>query len=190
MNTSMSREEIDAFLDGERTLVLTALRRDGSPISYALWFVRVGAALYVNTRRDSLKARLMTRDPRVCGLVESGEHYFELRGVRVEGRAAPVEDPDERERVGRAMAEKDRRLGSGTRDLPGWFARSREDRLRRGDRVLFRIPMERVYSWDFGRLREHYRSSEGERSGPGREGGPRPEDPAPPPPSATPDRKP
>ena len=156
MATEMTPAEIEAFLDAQRTLVLVTLRPDGSPVAHALWFARLEDALYVNTRRDSLKSRHIARDPRVCGLVEAGEHYFELRGVRIEGRCEPVTDAQEIRRVQAAMAEKDRRLGSGLTELPEWFSGNRSERADRGDRVLFRIPMERVYSWDFSKAREHY----------------------------------
>jgi nitroimidazol reductase NimA-like FMN-containing flavoprotein (pyridoxamine 5'-phosphate oxidase superfamily) len=69
----MTSAEIEAFLDSQRTLVLVTLRPDGSPVAHPMWFVKVGEALYVNTRRDSLKSRNVSRDCRVCGVLESGE---------------------------------------------------------------------------------------------------------------------
>jgi hypothetical protein len=40
--------------------------------------------------------------------------------------------------------------------VPEWFAGSRARRLDRGERVLLRIPMARVYAWDFSKLRARY----------------------------------
>jgi PPOX class probable F420-dependent enzyme len=155
----MSDAEIRAFLDAQRTLVLVTLRPDGSPVAHPLWFTALGDAVYVDTRRDSLKLRNLERDARVCAVVEAGESYFELRGVRIEGRCAAVDDPQEIARVQAAQADKQARLGSGLDELPGWFAASRSRRRERGDRVLLRIPMQRVYSWDFSKLRSHYASA-------------------------------
>jgi PPOX class probable F420-dependent enzyme len=154
--SGMSREEIDAFLAGERTLVLVTLRRDGSPVAHPMWFTRLGDALYVDTRAESLKLRNLARDPRACAVVESGESYFELRGVRVEGRCERVDDPEEIARVHAARAEKDARIGSGLAELPGWFVGNRRERLGRGERVVLRIAMERVFAWDFSKVRAHY----------------------------------
>jgi PPOX class probable F420-dependent enzyme len=162
----MSPAEIEAFLESQRTLVLVTLRRDGSPVAHPMWFAKLGDAVYVNTRQDSLKCKNVSRDPRVCAVVEAGEAYLELRGVRIEGRCQRVGDPDEVARVAAAQAEKERRIGSGMRELPAWFSESRSRRLGRGDRVMLRIPMERVYSWDFSKLREHYA-----KKGPGSGGG-------------------
>ncbi len=154
--TAMDAAEIDAFLDRRRTLVLVTLRRDGSPVAHPLWFARVGTALYVNARRDSLKVRNVSRDSRFCAVAEAGESYFELCGVRVEGRCEAVEDPGEIARAEAAQREKDARIGSGMAELPAWFAPSRERRLARGDRVMLRLSIERIYSWDFSKLRGHY----------------------------------
>ena len=159
--TQMTPDEIDAFLETERTLVLVTLRPDGSPFAHPLWFAKLGDALYVNTRRESLKSRNVSRDARVCAVVEAGEDYLELRGVRVEGRCQEVTDPDEVRRAQAAQAEKGERIGSGMGEMPAWFSGSRKSRLDRGDRVLLRIPMERVHSWDFSKLRDHYTRAAG-----------------------------
>ena len=161
----MTPAEIDAFLDTQRTLVLVTLRPDGSPVAHPMWFAKLADALYVNTRRLSLKNRNVSGDARVCAVVEAGDSYFELRGVRVEGRCEPVEDPEEIARVQAAQAEKDRRIGSGMGEMPEWFSESRERRLDRGNRVLLRIPMERVYSWDFSKVRRHYARASDDRAG-------------------------
>jgi len=163
--TEMTPAEIDAFLESERTLVLVTLRPDGSPVAHPLWFAKLGDALYVNTRRDSLKSRNVSQDARVCAVVEAGESYFELRGVRIEGRCEEVEDPGEIARVQAAQAAKDARIGSGLREMPAWLANSRARRLGRGDRVMLRLPMERVYSWDFSKVRRHYTRAPEDRAG-------------------------
>ena len=154
--TQMTPEEIDLFLHNQRTLILVTLRSDGTPVAHPMWFAKLGNALYVNTRSDSLKVKNVESDARVCAVAEAGEGYFELRGVRIEGRCASVEDPDEIARVQAALAEKNRRIGSGVEDLPSGFSSSRTDQLERGERVLLRIPMERVHSWDFSKVRDHY----------------------------------
>ncbi len=155
--TQMTPDEIDAFLESERTLVLVTLRPDGSPVAHPMWFAKLGKALYINTRRNSLKNRNVSHNTRVCAVVEAGESYFELRGVRVEGRCEEVTDDDEIARAQSAQAAKDERIGSGTHEMPEWFSDSRQRRLGRGDRVVLRIAIERVHSWDFSKVRRHYK---------------------------------
>src|SRR5262249_19573550 len=99
MSTSMTREEIEHFLRNQRTLILSTLKKDGAPVSHALWFLYTGDAIYVNVQAKSFKYRNILRDDRVCALVEAGERYLDLRGVMVQGRASRVDDPAEQARV-------------------------------------------------------------------------------------------
>jgi PPOX class probable F420-dependent enzyme len=152
----MTKQEIVEFLQNQRTAIIATTRKSGSPVMHAVWFVYLDNAIYINIQRSSFKFNNILRDPRVCALVEDGESYFELRGVSIEGEAAEVTDNDEILRVQDAQDEKYQRIGSGTESMPSYFGKSREDRLKRGDRVLVRIPMAQVRSWDFGKARPHY----------------------------------
>jgi nitroimidazol reductase NimA-like FMN-containing flavoprotein (pyridoxamine 5'-phosphate oxidase superfamily) len=158
MKTDMSAVEVEQFLASQRTLTLVTLRPDGSPVAHPLWFTQLEQSIYVDTRADSLKYKNILHDARVCVVVEAGESYFELRGVRVEGRCEAVTDTSEVALVQAAIAQKDAELGSGVSEMPAWFSKNRQQRRGRGERVILRIPMERVYSWDFGKVREHYAS--------------------------------
>lgn len=156
MNTEMTTIEITSFLNQQRTLIVASTRKEGSPVMHAVWFVYLDNAVYINIQRSSFKFKNILRDPRVCALVEDGESYFELRGISIEGRACEVTDDAEITRVEQAMADKDKRIGSGMEEMPAHFRDSRKQRLGRGDRVLVRIPMEKFRSWDFGKSRSHY----------------------------------
>ena len=156
MATYLTAEETDEFLKNERTLVLSSLKKDGAPVAHALWFTYVDGAIYVNIQRRSFKYQNIQRDDRVCCLVEAGETYFDLKGVMIQGRAATVEDPALMERVRAAGDEKNARIGSGMEEMPGWFSGSRTRRLDRGDRVMLRISMDKVTTWNFAQVREHY----------------------------------
>jgi PPOX class probable F420-dependent enzyme len=154
--TSMTPDEVREFLETQRTLILSTLRRNGAPVSHALWFTYLDDAVYFDTQMQSFKARNIRRDPRVCCLVEAGETYFDLRGVMIQGRCVRVEDPEEVRRVEAAAAKKNARIGSGLEGLPDWFGDNRRERRGRGDRVLLKVPLEKVATWNFGRAREHY----------------------------------
>ena len=160
MATSMTPAEVDEYLASQRTITVTTLRPDGSPVAHPLWFVKLGESVYFDTRANSLKHKNILSDPRVCAVVESGERYFELRGVRIEGSCRLVLDSEEIDRVQAALEEKDLNLGSGMAEMPDWFSKSRNQRRSRGERVVLQIPMERLYSWDFSKARKHYESAQ------------------------------
>jgi len=157
MNTDMTSQEIVAFLETQRTLIVASLRQSGSPVMHAVWFVYLDNAVYINIQRSSFKFKNILRDPRVSALVEDGESYFELRGVMIEGDAVEVTSDEEILRVQDAQDLKHQRIGSGTENMPTYFTKSREERLRRGDRVLVKIPMTKVRSWNFGKAKAHYK---------------------------------
>ena len=152
----MTSEETRELLENERTLILATNNRDGSPVMHALWFTYLDDAVYINIQSDSFKNKNILRDDRVCCLVEAGEKYFELRGAMIEGHATPVEDEAERSRVEAAAEAKNERIGSGLEDMPQYFSKNRKQRLDRGARLMIKVPLERVRTWNFGQVREHY----------------------------------
>jgi nitroimidazol reductase NimA-like FMN-containing flavoprotein (pyridoxamine 5'-phosphate oxidase superfamily) len=158
MNTEMTTSEITNFLENQRTVIIATTRKSGSPVMHAVWFVYLDHAIYINIQRASFKMKNIVRDNRVCALVEDGENYFELRGVMIEGEAVEVTDDNEIIRVQDAQDIKHQRIGSGTENMPAYFEKSREERLKRGDRAMVKIPMTSVRSWDFGKSKSHYKS--------------------------------
>ena len=156
MSTQLSAQELIEFLQNQRTVILASTRKSGSPVMHALWFTYLDNAIYINIQHDSYKYKNIQRDNRVCCLIESGEAYFELRGAMIEGQATEVTNDELILAVQDAQDAKHQRIGSGTQDMPSYFEQSREERLKRGDRVMLEIPMTRVRTWDFGKARSHY----------------------------------
>jgi PPOX class probable F420-dependent enzyme len=152
----MTIQEMVDFLESQRTAIVATTRKSGSPVMHAVWFVYLENAIYINVQRNSFKFGNMLRDPRVSALVEDGESYFELCGVSIEGDATAVTDDEEILRVQDALDKKQQRIGSGIETMPNYFEKSRAERLERGDRILVKIPMTRVRSWNFGKTRSHY----------------------------------
>jgi PPOX class probable F420-dependent enzyme len=90
----MSGDEWRAFVtEGTRTGKLATVRRDGRPHVVPVWFVLDGDDLVFTTGTDTVKARTMRRDPRVCLCVDDQRPPFSY--VMVEGTAALSEDLDE-----------------------------------------------------------------------------------------------
>lgn len=90
----MSEEELAAFLDEQRTVVLATVGRDGWPHLMPLWYTVRDGELWAWTYARSQKVRNLERDDRVTLQVESGETYDQLRGVMVKARARLHRDVD------------------------------------------------------------------------------------------------
>jgi len=86
----LSDEEVDAFLEEQRTVVVATNGREGWPHLMPLWYVLrptgPGGAneLWSWTFAKSQKVRNLERDARATLQVENGTEYQELRGVMFE----------------------------------------------------------------------------------------------------------
>jgi PPOX class probable F420-dependent enzyme len=92
--SEMTKKEIRKFLlHGTRTGKLATVRKDGRPHVVPIWFDLDGEAIVFTTGGESVKARNMKRDPRVCICVDDETPPFSF--VQVEGIASFSDDLDE-----------------------------------------------------------------------------------------------
>lgn len=134
----LSDEELEQFLTESRTLRLATVGDDGVPHVVPLWFAWHAGAIWLNSltkseRHDHLRAG------RPVGLViDDGERYEELRGVRMTGTPEVVPDEDPvRVEAYRRFARK----YFGVEELPN--QRSYE---------TVRIVPDEIASWDFRKI--------------------------------------
>jgi PPOX class probable F420-dependent enzyme len=96
----MTEDEVQAFLQQERTLQVATIGRDGYPHLVAMWFALLNGEIAFWTYAKSQKAVNLRRDPRLTCLAEAGETYPELRGVQIKGRAQIIEDTSSVQQIG------------------------------------------------------------------------------------------
>lgn len=102
----MTDEEIQAFLQTERTLQVATIGRDGYPHLVAMWYVIAEQHIAFWTYARSQKAVNLRRDPRLTCLVEAGQSYAELRGVQIKGQATILDDRETVQRYGELIMER------------------------------------------------------------------------------------
>jgi PPOX class probable F420-dependent enzyme len=141
---TMAPDETAAFLAAGRKVQLATINPDGTPHLVTMYYVLTGGQITFWTYRASQKARNLARDPRVTCLVETGEEYFDLRGVQVRGRVRVVEDPAGVRDIGRRIAGvmAGPELGPVDDDV--------EHAARK--RIGFVVEPDRVSSWDHAKL--------------------------------------
>jgi PPOX class probable F420-dependent enzyme len=144
----MSADAAWTALARAHTGVLTSLRRDGAPISLPVWFVVLDRRIYVSGPAHTKKFARIRHDPRVSFLVESGEHWRELVGVHVTGRATNVDDAALRERVAGALDEKYSRFRLPREQMPDATRTHYETAVT----TIEIVPDDRILSWDNARL--------------------------------------
>ena len=141
----MRDDEVAAFLDACRSLIVATLDADGAPHLTVLWFARQGDAILFETYGSSQKVVNLQRDPRISVLCEAGERYDELRGVSIQGRAEIVDDGP---RLAALMAPIVARNFPG-QDEAGLAAHVAQ-MIRK--RVVVVVHPEKVISWDHRKL--------------------------------------
>ncbi len=115
---AMSADEVRAFLDEQRVVVVATNGKDGWPHLMPLWFVVQDDELRAWTYAKSQKVRNLERDPRATLQVEAGEEYQELRGVMLKCDVELIREPAEVEALGQAIF----RRYTGVEDLAGEVA--------------------------------------------------------------------
>jgi PPOX class probable F420-dependent enzyme len=141
---AMTAAETEAFLARNRKLQLATINPDGTPHLVTMYYALDGGRITFWTYRSSQKARNLARDPRVTCLVETGEQYFDLRGVQVRGRVRRVDDPARVREIGRRIAAV----------MAGPDAGSLDDYVEHAarKRAGYLVEPERVSSWDHSKL--------------------------------------
>ena len=78
---NMTSEEIQSFLQEQRTLQVATIDHDGYPHLVAMWYILHEGKVVFWTYARSQKAVNLRRDPRLTCLAETGQRYEPLRVV-------------------------------------------------------------------------------------------------------------
>ncbi len=92
---SFSAEELDQFLAGDTTIIVTTLGRDGTPHAAPMWFFIDDGKIVFRSFTKSQKIVNLARDPRITVLLERGVAYAELQAVMIQGTARLVDGADD-----------------------------------------------------------------------------------------------
>jgi PPOX class probable F420-dependent enzyme len=102
---TMTPDEVAAMLAGGRKVQLATINPDGYPHLVTMYYALIDGKISFWTYRTSQKALNLARDPRISCLVESGDAYFDLRGVQIQGTVETITDPDAVYQIGLAIGE-------------------------------------------------------------------------------------
>ena len=145
----MSEEEIDSFLAGRKTIILTTNGHDDFPHPMPMWFCRnVDGTFDFATYRKSQKIKNIERDDRVSLLAETGTDYEELKAVFVKGRAEIFDDFElARYTLARISVGEPDEMDPEAREA---LYQGLEPNARK--RVVVRVRAEKIISWDHAKL--------------------------------------
>jgi hypothetical protein len=151
---AMTDAEVRELLGSQRKVQLATNGPDGFPHLVTMYYVMIGERITFWTYRTSQKALNLERDPRVSCLVETGEQYFDLKGVLVQGTAHRIDDPaavlDIGRRIGSVLADPmlvNAQAGDSESDALAQYV---EHAARK--RFGYAVEPSRVITWDHAKL--------------------------------------
>ena len=148
---AMTPDEVRAYLEGQRRIVLVTIGADGMPHAVPMNYGLDDAGrVLITAFAKSQKVRNLERDPRATLLVESGTAYGELKAVMLQCAVELVRDVDR-------MAELMRRVRADegmAASISG--AMSEQVRASLVKRAVLVCTPFRTVSWDHARLGAFY----------------------------------
>ena len=144
----MTPEEQAAYLRGRHVLNVATIGADGRVHLVAMWYGFLGDDLAFWTYARSQKIVNLRRDPRLTGLIETGDEYSELKGVELVGQGIVLDDRDAVQAVGESVWER--------------YTGPVDDAARQAvavvgaKRVAVRFDVEKSVSWDHTKLGGRY----------------------------------
>ena len=149
---AMSPDEVAGMLAGGRKVQLATINPDGYPHLVTMYYTLIDGKIAFWTYRTSQKALNLARDPRISCLVETGEAYFDLRGVQIQGTVETITDLDGVYQIGLAIgdvmgnARTDAAAGADSAAISEYVANAARKRYG------YLVQPVRVISWDHAKL--------------------------------------
>ena len=141
----MDAEEIEEFIEEQKSLQVGTINSDGSIHLSTLWFAVVDDLIVFETYTSSQKVVNLERDPRITVLLEDGLEYNNLRGVMIKGTANLVSEPTEVKQIAREVIKRNQP------EIPDEMLDAAAASLAVKRTVVTVIP-EKVISWDHRKI--------------------------------------
>jgi PPOX class probable F420-dependent enzyme len=141
----MTEDQVDSFLTQQRSATVATTGANGAVHLVAMWYAYLDGKLWIETKAKSQKVVNLRRNPRMSFLVETGNTYDQLRGVALEGTGVIVED-DPGLVWDVCVNVFERYNAPYTEELKPFVE------LMANNRVVVRLDVDRVRSWDHRKL--------------------------------------
>ena len=141
LDLSLTADELEAYLQEQRSARVATVDPDGIPHVVPLWFVWTGGRVFLNSTLGNRTVENGLRTGRASAVIDDGETYDVLRGVVVTGTLERADDDPLVGDAERLWSVK--YLGGGELPYRGWH-----------NRVWLRLTPSRMASWDFRKIPE------------------------------------
>ena len=143
---SMSKEEVDRFLENTLNLQLATIDKQGDPNIQPVWFYydKDGEKLWINTSKSSRKTQNIRKRPTIYFSID--DENPPVRGVKGEGIATIIEDI----KIVIPLGDRISLKYLGTLDHP--IAKMISEDSKKGGVVLIEISPKFFSTWDYGKM--------------------------------------
>jgi general stress protein 26 len=143
---SMSKEEVDKFLESKLNLQIGTIDEEGDPNIQPVWFYydKERKKLLIITPKITKKVQNLRNRPNVYFSIDDGN--FPYKGVKGKGIAAIIEDP----RITVLQGEKIYMKYLETLEHP--IAKMTLDSAQKGNHVVIEIDPKFFSTWDFAKM--------------------------------------
>ena len=143
---TMTEAEIAAYLADQTILNVASIGPSGHPHLVAMWYVVMNGETVFWTFGKSQKVLNLKRNPKITGLIESGDSYDQLKGLEILGTARLIEDYDSILSIGKAVGLKYNGEGAiSDAAMPFLEAQAKK-------RIGIAIDVEKYVSWDHTKM--------------------------------------
>ncbi len=133
-----------SFVENHYKMILCTLDSNGLPHAAPIWYVVIGDRIYFRAQPYKKKIKNILKRSEVCGVVEDGNRYTELRGAMIQGIAKVVDSNKTlRKQVFKLLAEKYESLRDTQR-----FPKSWQETYGKEHRVIVEFTPSNVVTWD------------------------------------------
>jgi PPOX class probable F420-dependent enzyme len=140
----MTPDEVDAYLQRGKTIVMCTINHDGTIHAVAMYYGFLDGCVAFETKTKSQKVQNLRRNPTITCLLEGGDRYEELEGVSLIGRGEIIDDADRMWELGVSIWE--RNTGPYTPEADPHI------QTMLNKRVVVKVHVDRVVSWDHRKL--------------------------------------
>jgi nitroimidazol reductase NimA-like FMN-containing flavoprotein (pyridoxamine 5'-phosphate oxidase superfamily) len=141
LDITLTSEEVDAFLNQQKTARVATVGPGGDPHVVPLWFVWLDGAMFMNSTRGNVTVENLHASPNVAAVCDDGETYDDLRGVLMHGPVVEAGQDRRLDAVEHRWSEK--YLAGNPVPFATWK-----------NRVWLRLDPVRISSWDFRKIPE------------------------------------
>jgi len=144
---AMSKDEMWAFIETQKTVQVATLNHDGWPHLVPLWFAIVDGGIVLESFTKAQKIRNLERDPRISILFEDGDVYEQLKGVSIRAKAVLHQDVETVHHLHMAVLERN------TPEIPrDALEKASAAMAPKKTAVVIRPDEGKVMSWDHSKL--------------------------------------